>query len=200
MNMSDGGTPSAIMSRGFLVPEELALIARAFEPELLEDDLYGLLAYLNGRTSHRFTGVYRFDPGWVVSVALFDRTNPELRVGADVKMKESYCWLTGLGGEYIIEDACSDIRLTQHAARDAVRSYVAVLIRDRDGTPWGTLCHYDFEPRPMADDTLTWLSAFRPLIEELFVRDRPAAWDPEAPSVRRVKADISDTSMLRSVS
>lgn len=53
--------------------------------------------------------------------------SPGVRLGADVKMKESYCWLTGLGGMYEIEDACCDERLEGHVARDAVRSYLAVL-------------------------------------------------------------------------
>ena len=74
----------------------------------------------------------------MVSVALFDRENPALRLGADVKMKESYCWLTGVdGGGFIIEDATCDPRLGGHAARGEVRSYVAVLLRDREGSPWG---------------------------------------------------------------
>ena len=167
-------------------PRELALLSRVFAARLEEGDLHELLAYLNSRTSHRFTGVYAFEPGLVVSVALFDRTEPAVRLGANVKMKESYCWLTGLGGGYIIEDACTDARLQGHAARDVVRSYMAVLLRDRQGAPWGTLCHYDFEPRAACADTLAMLESFRPLIEEMFVRDTPAQWAPDAPSAPRM--------------
>ena len=109
-DMSKSGRPAA---------DDLALLSLAFAPEQAEDNVRFLLRNLNGRTSHRFTGVYRFEPGWVVSVALWDRENPELRLGADVKMKESYCWLTGLGETtYIIEDACSDARLVEELVHD----------------------------------------------------------------------------------
>lgn len=163
-------------------PDELALIARVFASQLLDGDLYDLLAHLNGRAPHRFTGVYRFEPGWVVSVALFDREAPDVRIGADVKMKESYCWLTGLGGGYVIEDASADPRLQGHAAREEVRSYLAVLLRDKRGTPWGTLCHFDFAPRSPATENMRDLELFRPLIEEMFVRETAAHWAPDVPS------------------
>ncbi|MGH7651911.1 MAG: hypothetical protein ACREMS_08710 [Gemmatimonadaceae bacterium] len=159
---------------------------KVFAPKLLEDDLCDFLGSLNTLTNHRFTGIYRFEPGWVVSVALFDRENPDLRIGADVKMKESYCWLTGLGGiTYVIEDACNDPRLSSHPARDEVRSYVAVLLRDRKGEAWGTLCHFDFAPRQVDLQTRIHLEFFRPLVEEMFVRDKPALWQPDAPSIHR---------------
>lgn len=165
--------------------EELALLSLAFEPALVERNLRTLLGYLNGLTNHRFTGVYRFEPGWVMSVALWDRDNPEQSLGANVKMKESYCWLTGLGTDnYIIEDAWTDPRLNGHAARDEVRSYIAVVLRDCGQTPWGTLCHFDFAPRSVGPQTLTRLQAFRPLVEEMLVKDCQAHWDPDAPSVR----------------
>lgn len=169
-----------------LESEQLSLISKAFAPQLERDDLYDLLRHLNGRASYRFTGVYRFEPGWVISVALFDRESPSVRLGADVKMKESYCWLTGLGGMYEIEDACADARLATHAARDAVRSYVAVLLHDRQGQPWGTLCHFDFAPQRIADDARAGLELFRPLVEEMFIRERASRWDPDAPSERRI--------------
>ena len=166
--------------------EQLSLVAKAFAPKLQDGDLMDLLGYLNTLTDHRFTGVYRFEPGWVVSVALWDRESPHVRIGADVKMKESYCWLTGLGGEkYVIEDAWADSRLSAHPARDAVRSYVAVLLMDAHHKPWGTLCHFDFAPRVATPEMTAQLEYFRPLIEEMFVRDVSANWDPDAPSEQR---------------
>lgn len=158
---------------------ELSLIGRAFGGQVAADDIRALLKYLNSFTDHRFTGVYRFEPEWVVSVALWDRENPTLEIGADVKMRESYCWLTGISDTaYIIEDATCDARLAGHAARDAVRSYVAVLLRDKQGNPWGTLCHYDFSPRAVLEDTLARLEAIRPLVEEMVVRDSKSVWPP----------------------
>ncbi|HUR00554.1 MAG TPA: hypothetical protein VM166_13965 [Gemmatimonadaceae bacterium] len=165
-------------------PEGLSLLSLAFAPELADQNIRALLSHLNGLTAHRFTGVYRFEHGWVVSVALWDRENPATELGADVKMKESYCWLTGISDtSYIIEDAVADPRLAKHAARDEVRSYIAVLLRDKWQTPWGTLCHFDFNPRAVDHQALRRLEQFRPLVEEILVRDRRANWDPEAPSL-----------------
>jgi GAF domain-containing protein len=165
---------------------ELELIISVFESELRQDSLAGLLGHLNAMTDHRFTGVYRFEPGWVLSVALFDRENPTLRLGADVKMKESYCWMAGLDGATLtIEDATTDERLAGHAARDEVRSYIAVLLRDVGSRPWGTLCHFDFAPRIVRPETLQQLERFRPLLEEAFIREREANWSPDAPSLPR---------------
>jgi hypothetical protein len=164
-------------------PLELSLLSLAFAPRLREDDLLQLLEFLNGLSDHRFTGVYQFEPGWVVSVALFDRENPSLRLGADVKMKESYCWLAGLDGTGLtIEDATCDPRLDGHAARQEVRSYIAVLLHDRARAPWGTLCHFDFAPRCARPEAVEQLESFRPLVEEMFIRDKLARWEPEAPS------------------
>jgi hypothetical protein len=168
--------------------EEQAFLAQAFTRKLSEEDLIGFLAYLNGLSTHRFTGVYRFEPGWVVSVTLYDREQPDVRIGADVKMKESYCWLTGISeAAYVIEDAALDSRLDGHAARSEVRSYVAVLLHDKAGTPWGTLCHFDFAPRAVPPGTLSRLQSFRPLVEEMLVRETSAEWQPDAPSVRRAR-------------
>ena len=115
--------------------------------------------------------------------SFWDRENPTLEVGADVKMKESYCWLTGLGeSAYIIEDAPTDPRLEGHAARSTVRSYVSVALRDKRGKPWGTLCHFDFSPRRVAQETLHRLEMFRPLVEEMLVRDAAAHWEPDCQS------------------
>jgi len=169
-----------------VLDQERALLSRAFAPSLVDRDLREVLRFLNGLTGHRYTGVYRFEPGWVVSVCLYDRMNPDLEIGADVKMKESYCWLTGLDDKaYIIEDALTDSRLGGHAAQEEVRSYVAVLLRDSRRVSWGTLCHFDHAPQKTTLETLHRLERFRPLVEEMLVRDRRAHWDPDAPSVER---------------
>lgn len=166
--------------------EEIALLSSVFNSKLREEDLWALLRHLNGMAGHRFTGIYRFEPGWVVSVALFDRESPATRVSADVKMKESYCWLSGIADTaYVIEDAAVDARLHGHAKQHEVRSYITVLLRDGWGTPWGTLCHFDFAPRRVNPETLDRLERYRPLVEEVLVRDKRAHWDPDAPSEQR---------------
>jgi hypothetical protein len=159
---------SESMPAAFSFPLTVDAIAREVERALRDDGLFEALGVLNRTTAHRFTAVYRFEPGWVRSVALFDRENPHLRVGADVPMKESYCVLAADAGErYRIEDAMSDPRLIGHKARDAVLCYCAVHLIDRDGGSWGTLCHYDFRPAEIQDETLAVLEAVRPMFQRV---------------------------------
>lgn len=121
---------------------------------------------LNATTEYRFTGVYHFEPDWVRSLVLYDRENPGLAAGADVRMKESYCMFTGRAGEpVVIENAMTDGRWTGHAAQSSVLSYVAVLLLDPDGTPLGTLCHFDFCERKLPPGALALLERVRERVQ-----------------------------------
>lgn len=157
-------------------------IAEQFERVLRDHGLFEALRYLNSTTEHRFTGIYRFEQDWVRSVLLFDRGNPDLRIGADVKMKESYCMLTALSDEtFCIDDAQADPRLLQHAARDAVLCYCAVKLLGPEGDAWGTLCHFDFRLRVIKAETIQALEAIRPAVERAL---RSREWSPQGEEAR----------------
>jgi hypothetical protein len=163
-------------------------IAARFESVLQDQGLFEALGYLNSTTDHRFTGIYRFEPDWVRSVLLFDRGNPHLRAGADVRMKESYCMLTQQSGEpYCIENAQFDPRLLRHAARDSVLSYGAVHLLGPEGLSWGTLCHFDFRPRPITPEMIEALEAVRPAVERAVWVQHSSLQEPRetAPSLSR---------------
>lgn len=148
-------------------------IRRRFRGQLEARGLHAALGVLNAAVDFRFTGVYRFEGDLVVSVALFDRENSELRIGEDVRLLESYCRMTAVDGDRCaIEDSNADHRLAEHAARMAVHSYGAVLLRNPDGTPLGTLCHFDIRPRPLDDSIFALLEAVRPDIEDAVLARR----------------------------
>lgn len=131
-----------------------------FEQMLRDQELFAALRYLNSTTTYRFTGIYYFEPGIVKSLVLADRENPDLRVGGDVPWFDSYCMMTAENGkECEIQNALADERLRSHAARKAVLSYCAVLLRMPDGEALGTLCHYDIVPRNTAPMVLEGLRA-----------------------------------------
>ena len=151
-------------------------IIRSFRSTLAENGLHSALGVINATTDYRFTGVYRFEHELVVNVVLFDRENPELKVGEDVRLMESYCRITAvMSNPFGIDDAPADDRLDGHAARDAVQSYLAVLLRNPDGSPLGTLCHFDVRPRPFDDAMFEILDAARADVEQavLGVRGLP---------------------------
>jgi hypothetical protein len=137
-----------------------------FEQQILAQGLFAGLAALNATSCHRFTGVYRFHGDWVKSVLLFDRMNPDLRVGENVPWRDSYCRLTAQAGDRCeIRNSLADARLESHAARQAVQSYCAVLLYTRAGTPLGTLCQFDMKPQATPELTFGYLNAARPAIE-----------------------------------
>lgn len=110
--------------------------------------LHAVLAYLNRRTRHRYTGVYGFDPPILRSLCLFDRENPGIVRGGDAPMAETYCSLVGEAAEwYATADAGRDERLARHPARASVIAYCGVPLIDSEGRCFGTLCHFDQRPR-----------------------------------------------------
>ena len=151
-------------------------IARTFEETLQRHGLSRALAFLNGTTPYRFTGVYRFQDGVVKSVLLYDRKNPELRIGENVPWNDSYCRITAdSGNSCTIEESLTDERLLHHAARYSVQAYCAVLLRMPTGLPLGTLCHFDVTPHHAPREILETLNAVRNIVErELWMENKIA--------------------------
>lgn len=119
------------------------------------------LRFLNSRTPHRFTGVYRFDGPVLRNEHLFDQFNPEVRRGDDVPMEDAYCAL--------LQEAHDSLQFSDARTTDAcepratpVVSYCGVLIRNKDGTPFGTLCHYDVKPCQKRVSDVPLLEAIAP--------------------------------------
>lgn len=155
-------------------------IVSTFERTLQEQGLFRALAFLNGTTPYRFTGVYRFEPGVVKSVLLYDRKNPDLRIGEDVVWNDSYCRITAEDGTVCeIEDSLADSRLLEHAARNSVQSYCGALLRTRQGYPLGTLCHFDLMPRRTPAGTMQMLHEVCHSVEQELWKTRKFVLDAQ---------------------
>jgi hypothetical protein len=151
-----------------------------FEQQIQAHGLFAGLASLNATSCHRFTGVYRFEGDWVKSVLLFDRKNPDLRVGENVRWRDSYCMLTAQAGDRCeIQNSLTEARLQSHSARQAVQSYCAVLLYTRAGTPLGTLCQFDMKAQATPELTFGYLNAARPAIERYLWTKTKSASRPE---------------------
>ena len=137
------------------------------EIALDRNDLFAVLSFLNSTASYRFTGIYLFEKDIVKSLLMFDRENPDLRVGANVLWKDSYCSLVEEDGEsYEIRNSLTDPRLIGHPKRNTIHSYCAVLLRTPTGDPLGTICHFNLQQiDKSASKALEDLSAIRPLVE-----------------------------------
>ena len=111
---------------------------------LQQQGVHAALGYLNHRTPHRYTGVFRFDGEMLRSEALFDRNRPDVRTGADAPLAETYCSLVGRSEAPVqVLDAAVDPQAL--GIETPVISYCGALIRDGQGKAFGTLCHYDLQ-------------------------------------------------------
>ncbi|MGH7664626.1 MAG: hypothetical protein ACRENI_10080 [Gemmatimonadaceae bacterium] len=147
--------------------DPLTEVVDEFGDILGEKGVHAALRFLNARTSHRFTGIYRFDPPTLRNVRLYDKENPRLDVGADAPMRETYCSIVGeTRGPFATGDTRSDPRLVTHPARESVIAYCGVPLGSQ-----GTLCHFDLTPRPTCEDEIDVLQAAAPLIESRLMKD-----------------------------
>lgn len=113
-------------------------------------DAHDVCAILNRRVPHRFTGIYRVDPPLLRNLRLFDGDQPEVRDADSTPLTDTYCSLVLATQEpFATADSLRDDRVTDHPASVAVRSYCGVPLRRADGTPFGTLCHFDLVARPV---------------------------------------------------
>lgn len=124
------------------VASPLAKDLAAFNTRL-EDGLRAGLLFLNARTPHRFTGVYRFDAEMLRSVALVDKWDATVMRGEDVPLAQAYCAHLHETGEAVdIPDGRIDRRFPSMQA-SSVLSYCGAVINDGQGARWGALCHFD---------------------------------------------------------
>lgn len=111
---------------------------------LQQHGVHEALKYLNSRTPHRYTGLFRFDGDTLRNEVLFDRYDISVRQGEDVPMAVTYCALVERTGAAVeILNAETDPRA--QAVETPVLSYCGVLIRNAQGQPYGSLCHYDMQ-------------------------------------------------------
>ena len=141
-------------------PSELA----TFRSLIQGEGLRAALAYLNSRTPHRCTAVYRYDAEVMRNVLLFDRADPAAEHGIDVAVQDAYCGAVATTGKPF---AFKDMHLLpkgKQLPRNPIVCYCGVVVRAPEGGAWGTLCHYDFQPCQMRTSDIPLLEAAAPLV------------------------------------
>lgn len=125
------------------VPAPLASDLAAFTIRLRSEGLRSALQFLNARTPHRYTGVFRFDGDMLRNVALIDKWDAGVRRGEDVPLAQAYCAHLHRTGEPLsVEDGSADARVPW-MAKSPILSYCGAVIKDEAGQHWGALCHFD---------------------------------------------------------
>jgi GAF domain-containing protein len=145
-----------------------------FERILADSGLHAALRFLNARTRHRFTGVYRFEAPTLRSVCLYDRENPTIKVGSDNPMLETYCSiLDEIRAPFALENSATDPRVATHLARDRVISYCGVALLASDGSPRGSICHFDLRPRIVPAAEIPLMERIAPLLLDAIAQPDP---------------------------
>jgi len=145
-----------------------------------EQGVHAVLKVLNGRTPHRYTGIYRYDSPTMRNVHLVDAFNPEVLRGPDVAMGDAYCVMVGDQRRSIVfNDATCDPRFV-YKANSPVVSYCGVLLSTAERVPFGTLCHYDVSRCEENVNDVPLLQAIAPAIMSKIAAKKPDLLAPSS--------------------
>lgn len=159
-----------------LLGRELAELERS----LRERGLLGALWFLNSRTAHRFSGVFRFDGDMLRSVALVDKWDPLVQIGEDIPVASAYCaHLRDTGLPLEVEHGPDDPRTPWMAQSDVI-SYCGAPIHSRTGELWGALCHFDAARCDTRNSEMPLLLAAAALLHEAATGQRKEPHQPSA--------------------
>ena len=101
----------------------------------------------------------------LANLYLFDRQTGLGRDSTVAKVSDTYClWINETLSVVQMSDAMTDPRAENHSKRETVRSYCGGPILDQAGDLFGTICHFDFEPRGNSVETLPVLAEVGPML------------------------------------
>lgn len=131
---------------------------------LAEQGLLPALRFLNARTAHRYTGVFRFDGDMLRNIALIDRWEADVTGGDDVPLAQAYCaHLARTGESLTVEHGPTDARVPWMSS-SSILSYCGAVINAPDGSRWGALCHFDTLPCESSGSEVPLLDAAATLL------------------------------------
>ena len=137
----------------------LQKIARVLD----EQGVLAVLRILNGRAPHRFTGIYRYESEVLRNGYLVDAFDPALERGDDVASDDAYCFLLGETRPSLAFGDRADAPCRPKLASPVI-SYCGVLLVMADGTPYGSLCHFDLLRCERPASEMPLLASVAPLI------------------------------------
>lgn len=123
------------------------------------------LQFLNSTSAHRFTAVFRFEGSTLCNLHLIDREDPKVERCPDLPVLESYCvYVRNTAKPVVIDNSLQDERVQEHPKREVVQSYCGIPLIDEDGTLFGTICHFDFQPIPFTQEEAFLLDEVAPFL------------------------------------
>lgn len=123
------------------------------------------LALMNSLTEHRFTALYRFDRETLRNRYFYDRSNPAVESTDDIPILASYCvYVRDTNRMFETTHAREDERTAGHEKREKLQAYCGVPLVDEAGRSFGSVCHFDFDPRAISPENLELMEAFAGLL------------------------------------
>lgn len=135
-----------------LVPDRLRYLLQSLQ-------INEALRELNATTGYRFTAVYRFTATGAANLAIFDRESDAPEALLVVPEGASYCGIVRESkNAFLVTRSLEDGRIVKHPVCEAVQSYCGVPLVGEDGEVFGSLCHFDFEPRDAPEQATALMS------------------------------------------
>ena len=137
---------------------------------LRNDGVRAALIFVNHLTEHRFSALYQFHNDLLRNLYFYDREYPDVETTDEIPVTASYCvFLRDSGLLFHTSDALRDGRVRTHPKREQVQAYCGVPVLDSAGKLFGSVCHFDIQPRVIADEDVDLMEAVA-----LLLRDEPA--------------------------
>ncbi|MDM0072924.1 GAF domain-containing protein [Variovorax sp. J2P1-59] len=129
-----------------------------FEQILRNEGVLAGLRFLNQRVEHRCTAIYRLEAMTVRNLYLYDREGALLPESLGVvPLGDSFCQHAIREGAFLTDDSRADPRVDGSPFKGVVLAYHGIPLVDKSGQLFGTLCHFDFEPRRLSDQEFEFL-------------------------------------------
>ncbi|RYF33371.1 MAG: GAF domain-containing protein [Comamonadaceae bacterium] len=135
----------------------------AVRQTLAQHGVLAALGVLNDRTPYRFTGIYKLRGDEMHAMHVFDRTAQQRSWVRAIPLGKSLCQYAIQHGEFSVTSASTDHRFANHPYDGLVESYHGLLLVARDGTPYGTLIHFDIASCEIDADEMAFLRQVAPL-------------------------------------
>ena len=142
-----------------------AKLLSGFREALDEGGLSRAMRFLNQSVAYRFSAVYVFSGGTLQNVCLIDKLEPEVSKTDDIPIEESYCaFIRRTAKPFSVIDSLNDPRVDGHSKQPIIHSYYGLPLLGAAGQLLGTVCHFDYDTRPLVEETVDFLDAVAPLI------------------------------------
>lgn len=116
------------------------------------------LAFLNRRVEHRCTAIYRLEAMTVRNLYIYDRRGELLPEALGVvPLQDSFCQHVLREGHFNTSNSETDSRLDGSPFQGVVMAYHGVPLLNSEGRLFGSLCHFDYESRPLSDEEFAFL-------------------------------------------